>query len=242
MSPSSSTDRLFERYYHGRPGFRDGTEEFHGLCRDALRSPASILEIGAGPPNPTSRFLATVAPVVGVDVSAEISANDALRCGAVFDGKTLPFADASFGGAVSNFVLEHVEEPELHFREVARVLRPGGAYIFRTPNLYHYVAAASRILPHWVHLKVANRLRRLAEEEHDPWRTYYRVNSRSAVRRYAGAAGFTIETLQMVEKEPSYGRAHPALFYPMMIYERVVNATPRLAVFRSSMFGVLRKP
>jgi ubiquinone/menaquinone biosynthesis C-methylase UbiE len=38
----------------------------------------------------------------------------------------LPFADASFDGALSAFVMSHVDDPEDAIREIARVVRPGG--------------------------------------------------------------------------------------------------------------------
>jgi hypothetical protein len=37
------------------------------------------------------------------------------------------------------------------------------------------------------------------------------------------------EELRMIEAEPSYGAAHPLLFYPMMAYERLVKSTSLLS-------------
>ena len=46
----------------------------------------------------------------------------------------------------------------------------------------------------------------------------------------------------MIEPEPVYGRAHTALFYPMMAYERIVNSTSPLETFRVIMIGIAQKP
>lgn len=46
----------------------------------------------------------------------------------------LPFADASFDVVVMSEVIEHLVRPELAVREVARVLRPGGAFVMTTNN------------------------------------------------------------------------------------------------------------
>jgi SAM-dependent methyltransferase len=236
------TDALFARYYFDAPGFVNGTAEFHDVCRESFPAGGRLLEIGAGPANLTSAFLAGLGTLVGVDVSAEIGGNHALSGGAVFDGKMLPFGDACFDGCVSNHVLEHVADPAAHLREVARVLRPGGRYVFRTPNLHHYVGAASWLLPHAAHIVLAKWSRAQTRDDHDPWVTHYRANTRDAIERLAGATGLEMERLRLVEKEPSYGRASPILFYPMMVYERLVNSTERLAGLRSSIVAVLRRP
>ena len=50
------------------------------------------------------------------------------------DAGALPFPDATFDVAVSSDVIEHLEPVETHLAEVARVLRPGGLYLLKTPN------------------------------------------------------------------------------------------------------------
>src|SRR5690349_21345446 len=114
-----STARLFDRYYYGRSDFVDGTTRFHEVCRAHIAPSSSILEIGAGPSNRTSQFLASLGDLVGADVSDEVRSNDALRSAHVFE-RELPFEDQAFDVCVSNFVLEHVAHPAYHFAEVGR--------------------------------------------------------------------------------------------------------------------------
>jgi SAM-dependent methyltransferase len=239
---SSRTAHLYERFYFSVPGFLNGTEEFHQLCARHLPRGGTLLEVGAGPSNNTSRFLATLGPLTGLDVSDEVSGNDALADSRTFDGRTFPFADQTFAGVVSNYVLEHVEDPSAHFQEIARVLRPGGAYVFRTPNLFHYVAGAARFLPHRAHITLSKGMRAMGAEDHDPWKTFYRANTPRAVRRLAATSGLRVIQLGLVEKEPSYGRSSPLLFFPMMWYERFVNGVAFAAAFRSNIFCVVVKP
>jgi SAM-dependent methyltransferase len=230
------------RFYNPSRGWVDGTTEFHAMCAARIPSRSSILEIGAGPSNPTSRYLSSLGSLSGVDVDPAVRSNDALADARVLETPTYPFADASFDACVSNYVLEHVEDPVAHLSEVARVLRPGGFYLFRTPNRYHYVTLVSGVTPHWFHRAVSNRLRTLPEDASGPYPTYYRVNSRGAIRRAAARAGLRVRELRMVEKEPAYGMVSRPLFLGFMLYERVVNASALFAPFRVNIFGVLERP
>ncbi len=49
-------------------------------------------------------------------------------------GGALPFPDDSFATVISNSVLEHIPEVEPVLAEIARVLRPGGQFIFCVPS------------------------------------------------------------------------------------------------------------
>jgi len=206
-----------------------------------IQSGSEILEIGAGPSNQTTEILSVIGTVTGVDLDPEVLRNVFCKEAHVFDGLRLPFPDSSFDACVSNWVLEHVQDPETHFREVARVLRPNGVYCFRTPNLFHYVTIGSRLSPHSIHLTTANRLRGRGSEAHDPYETFYRANTKHRLNRLIEKSGLETRLLQLMEPEPSYGRLHAALFYPMMMYERVVNSTTLLSNLRIIIFGVCAK-
>lgn len=47
--------------------------------------------------------------------------------------EALTFADNSFDLIITQDVMEHVFNPAAAFREIARVLRPGGAHVFTVP-------------------------------------------------------------------------------------------------------------
>src|SRR5262249_4744849 len=155
----------------------------------------------------------------------------ALVTASVLTDARYPYDDSSFDGCISNYVLEHVADPVEHLAEIRRVLKPGGAYVFRTPNRYHYVAAVSALTPHWFHKLVANRLRN-GSHTHEPYPTVYALNSRTRVRELAGQSGLDVEVMRLVEKEPSYGMSSRAMFLAFMAYERLVNATEAAAGLR----------
>jgi ubiquinone/menaquinone biosynthesis C-methylase UbiE len=128
--------RYLERFYLNRNGWVDGTTEFHRLCAGIIKKGTKILEIGAGPTNRTSDFLATLGELHAVDIDAEVKNNRAAVTAHVIKGERYPFADETFDACVSNYVVEHIAMPTTHLREVWRVLKSGGAYLFRTPNLF----------------------------------------------------------------------------------------------------------
>ncbi len=229
------------RFYQSQPGWKNGTTEFHDLCREHAPPHARIVEIGAGPTNPTSAFLASLGELYGVDVSDEVTGNVHLSASSLIVDGHFAHPDSSFDLAVSNYVVEHVPNTREHLSEIHRVLKPGGHYVFRTPNLFHYVALVSRVTSHRLHTLVANRLRNHPADHHEPWPTVYAMNTPEAVRRYARLAGLHVKSIAMVEKEPSYGMYGRPLYLAFMAYERTVNASKRLASLRANMFVVLQK-
>ncbi len=239
--PMTWQESYLKNYYYGVPGWIDGTTEFHQLCARVIRPGSSILEIGSGASNHTSAFLAELGTLRGVDIDPDVTTNTSLAEAHVITGDRYPFSNHTFDVCVSNYVVEHVEHVDQHLAEIRRVLKPRGLYVFRTPNARHYTAVASRLTPHWFHTLVANRLRNLPTHAHDPFPTFYRMNSATALTRLSGAQGFAVRHLQYVEKEPSYGMGSRLLFFPFMAYERLVNSLSLLKVLRANMFVVLEQ-
>jgi SAM-dependent methyltransferase len=234
-------DRYMKRFYPRERGWIDGTTEFHALIAEACGRGGRLLEIGAGPTNDTSRFLAGLGELHGLDPDPDVRSNEVLVTASVLSGETYPYEDGRFDHCVSNYVVEHVPDADSHLREIRRVLKPGGSYVFRTPNRFHYVAMVAALTPHWFHKLVANPLRNLPAGAHDPYPTVYAMNSEGAIRRAAERNGFEVERLRMVEKEPSYGMIARPLFLAFLLYERLVKSTEALANFRANFLVVLRK-
>lgn len=236
------SDRWLNYWYRGRPGWIDGTTTFHAFCKTAIPQGAELLEVGPGVGNPTSTFLSSVWVVHGLDIDPAAARNPSLRSFHVLSGPTYPFAEDRFGAVVSDYVVEHVKDPLEHLREVFRVLVPGGVYVLRTPNVFHYVAMIAAITPHWFHSLVSGKLRGHARGTHEIFPTFYRLNTKSAIHQQSLSAGFRIRLVVMVEKEPSYGVASRVLFVAGLTYERIVNRFAALANLRANIFAVLEKP
>lgn len=65
--------KYLHRFSYDRPGWKNGTEEFHELCRRFIPPHARILEIGPSTGGQTSRFLASLTgELIGLDVDDDI--------------------------------------------------------------------------------------------------------------------------------------------------------------------------
>jgi len=85
-------------------------------------------------------------------------------------GGTIPYADASFETIILSDVLEHLPEPAICWREMSRLLSPGGSVILNVPFYYP-----------------------LHEEPHD----FYRYTE-FALRRFAEGSGFEVLELKPI--------------------------------------------
>jgi SAM-dependent methyltransferase len=236
-------NRYLDYYYRKRSDWINGTQQFHQLIQKHLTSDKHVLELGPGPKNNTSAFLGKCfASLDGLDVDEEAKQNPDLRQVYIYGGGDWPIAADSYDAVVADYVLEHLEKPKDIVAEAFRVLRPGGFFFFRTPNLWHYISMVSNFTPHWFHRMVANRLRRRSSESHEPWPTYYRMNRCGTIRRLMSHAGFEEVELFLIEKEPSYGMYSRALFFLFMGYERLVNSSRLFSPFRANILGAFVKP
>jgi len=90
-----------------------------------------LLDLGCGKVPLFAAYRELVTDVMCVDW------NDDLHVDRVCDlSQPLPLPDAAFDTVVVSDVLEHLPDPALAWREIARVLAPGGALLLNVPFLY----------------------------------------------------------------------------------------------------------
>ncbi len=108
----------------------------HSLEQLAPRARGRLLDVGCGDKPYEHLFRPFVTEYVGVEHEASFSATNAFERGqvdALYDGRRLPFPDASFDTVMSIQVLEHTPHPWDLVAEMARVLRPNGVLLLSAP-------------------------------------------------------------------------------------------------------------
>ena len=204
-----------------------------------IKPDSVALDLGAGAGIVAQmNFKGLAKKVCGVDLDPRVVENSMLDEGRVSDAGEIPYGDALFDVVFSDNVFEHLDEPLAVYKEVARVLKPGGVLLFKTPNKWHYMPTVARMTPHGFH-QFVNRLRGRAEIDTFP--TRYRTNTKGDIQRLAAAAGFTVERVERIEGRPEYLRMTWPTYLVGFLYERIVNSTNFLAPFRILLVGTLRK-
>jgi len=148
----SRPDRWEESAVWWQEGFTQGAdpeyeEQILPLAAAHLAGATRVLDVGCGEGQIArlASALDGVEVVVGIDPTAAQIGAAVERAGgpayACSGAAALPFADGSFDAAVACLVFEHIHEVDAAIAEVARVLVPGGRFVFflnhpllQTPN------------------------------------------------------------------------------------------------------------
>lgn len=94
---------------------------------------AELIDVGGGAGNFARMLLENVDRVTVLDC-AQRDLGPNIRSSACDLNDRWPLETASADGVVSLEVIEHVENPRHFFREVARIVKPGGRVFITTPN------------------------------------------------------------------------------------------------------------
>lgn len=133
----SPPEEILWRHLRDLPYFRAMVRAVEDSFYQGINLPAPVLDVGCGDGHFASA--AFDHPLdVGLDPwwspLMEARTRSAYRLLLRSDGTKIPFPDGSFSSVVSNSVLEHITHLDQVLVEIARVIRPGGIFVFCVPN------------------------------------------------------------------------------------------------------------
>lgn len=230
--------RLLARYYGGRVHpYRVFEQRV-----DALIEPrtTTLLDAGCGRTVPVLRkFLGRVPCLIGIELVAFTDVPPGIEA-INTDLARLPLADGSVDLIISRSVFEHLSDPDAVYREFARVLKPGGALLFLTANMWDYGTLVARLVPNRFHARIVRRVE--GRDEEDTFPTAYKTNTRAAVEGLAAAAGLRVERFDYLSQYPNYLMFNGALFFLGMCFEKLIARFEALRFLRGWILVTLRKP
>jgi len=99
-----------------------------------------VLEIGCGIGSVVAALNEKGIDAIGTDISAAAVEYGRQKYPGIrieaHPAERLPYDDASFDVVLSFDLFEHIDQTDAHLAEVTRLLKPGGYYLFQTPNKY----------------------------------------------------------------------------------------------------------
>ena len=148
-----SIESLDSRWY---PQFKTNWDNqiFREFILTRIDDRKSVLDFGAGRGHvPHMNFKGLVNFVAGVDPQRSVFENPYLDDARILElpSAVIPYEDATFDVVFADNVMEHVSDPVTTFREIRRVLKPGGFFLAKTPNKFHYIPLIARCTPTWFH-------------------------------------------------------------------------------------------
>lgn len=208
------------QYANLTPGWQPSTIVYESLIRARLKPEQRILDVGCGRGGTLEQLGDTVDSPLGLDPDVqsliEHRLPDLPRMAAPSDA--IPLMSSSVDLVLSSWVLEHLPDPVQTFSEVARVLRPGGAFIFLAPGAWSPAALLNRAL-HPLQQHLVPLLYGRAEEDAFP--VVYRANTRHQIDRLAQQVGLSRDAFYAI-KDPTYFAFHPLLFRFNVLLTRIL--------------------
>jgi ubiquinone/menaquinone biosynthesis C-methylase UbiE len=198
------------RYAAAHPGWQPATARYESLIRAHLQPGMHVLDLGCGRGGALEQLGAAVSHPLGLDPDLRSLVEHRLpglpRMVAPADA--IPLRATSVDMVLSSWVLEHLPDPARTFREVARVLRSGGVFVFLTPGANSPAALLNRALYPFQALLVPLVYGRA---EVDAFPMVYRANTPRQIDRLARDAGLTCASLHTIH-DPTYFAFHPLIF------------------------------
>jgi SAM-dependent methyltransferase len=215
-------------------------EIFERKVQQLLAPDDTLVDAGCGRTAPVlAKFRGRARRLIGIDVvdfDPGVVDVELHRC----DLARIPIEDRCVDIVMARSVMEHVVDPARVYGEIFRVLRPGGRFVFLTANLWDYASVIAMVIPNRLHPWLVSKTE--GRKQEDVFPIAYRTNTRRAVERWSGQAGFELEQFSYLGQYPSYFMFNGFLFFLATGYEKLISRLPALNVLQGWIFVTLRKP
>ena len=199
------------------------------------------VHIGCGDGTTLARYANVPATTIALDLSHDSLLRNRGTRRVAGDATKLPFAGATVDLVHCEHVLEHLADPAALMAEVSRVLKPGGRFVFVTPNAWSYVAIAARAVPLRLRHTLIERLRgQPSTADNHP--TFYRANSARRLRRLTCGGGLDLVRLDGYVSEPSYTTGLPVVHLFAIAWHRLLECSRMNRALGITLVGVVQKP
>lgn len=206
-----------------------------------INKDTTILDIGCGRTAPVlKKFLGYAKKLIGIEVipfTEKIEGIDLYNHNIV-DMHSID--SDSVDVVFCRSVMEHITEPVGAYKEVFRILKPGGKFIFLTTNLYDYASIIAFIIPNRFHTKIVKAVE--GREEEDTFPTAYTCNTKRKVLALANDAGFEVSEFKYMGQYPCYFLFSRYLFWLGSMYELFLRRFKSLHFLQGWIYATLQKP
>jgi len=174
--------------------------------------------------------------VIGMDVNANAANNPFIDEFRLIKDDLWPLEDDSINLCLADSVLEHIDDPEMFFKEAHRILKPGGYLCIRTPNIFSYFGLAARLIPGRFRQKAICRVQDYREVE-DIFPTLYHCNTKRKMKQMMKKWGFESHVYGH-EAEPSYLLFSRFFYFLGVLHQRFAPSMIKVTLFA---FGQKKK-
>ncbi|MBU2081797.1 class I SAM-dependent methyltransferase [Patescibacteria group bacterium] len=218
-------DYIWEKLNKKHPEFKTGGYFFRKYLKIYINNNSIIIDAGCGDNGILSEFKSIPKLIIGVDVNKKLlDKNQIVNKKIIANLEHIPLDSNSVDIVISEFVLEHLRSPSFVLKEIFRVLKPGGVFIFITPNIINPIMALCKILPHTIHVSLRKTLLKKEEETHF---TYYKANTYRKLLKLGALVGFQNCEILRAGNPEYFGFCKPlvsiSIFFEKLIDNNFLN-------------------
>ena len=212
-----------QEYKRLKPNWDDSVSVYRDYIDNNTYGDTKILDFGCGHVDFMKTAYSRTQYVYGIEPNKHtLRKNITIKNKVVGVAEQIPFPDNFFDLSVSAWVVEHIDNPMEVFREIHRVLKPGGSLVFLTPNSWNYITWINRLIPNNTHDFLTRRL--YDREEEDTYPVRYKMNSERSINAILLPLNFRKKQI-IFNGDPSYISFNRALFAISCLIERFFEFT-----------------